>query len=875
MPILELTPHTVSDSFYSMGREQPSSMRSLSNLVPAPDSPDQWVARPAAVLYPGSNAFTPGFVSAQIVIGNRLYGMVSSALNSGKDQPFCYDLVTQALVSISGITAGNTPTSPAATGAWTVPHMELIGVKIIVTHPGFSGSGANFFGVIDTSNPGALSWTASNTATNLLPSVPVWVNQFGGRAYYFCNPVNGQPAILATDVLDPLTITNGTFVLTFGDNIPLLCGGTLALNNQLGGIIQGLIVFKGATNVFQVTGDFALLTTAINSLNVATGTLSPNSVTTTPKGLIFMAPDGLRIIDFQGNISDPIGVAGTGIAVPFLSSVIPSRICAASNASTIRLSTQNGATLNNTQQEWCFDFTRGAWHGPHTFPVSLISEYGNSFVVSPIGIKGLWSSDIIPNTSSTYIENNAFYVCDYLSGNMPERAGVVELNTVKALLYIGAGAGVSIFLIIAQDDAGNPLNTVGVSFTSTITTWDHFTWGSGASLGVSQQLSALDIPWSFPIVFDRMAVRVQMYAAAGVRIGKFIMEYQPTGYTSVGPVQGVQIFNIPVPPPPPLLLPVSANQSVTTPVNVPIVVDLTVGASGGLADSAALIGVVTNGATSGFPVTLVTFTPTSGFVGTGSFQFVLINSTGMSTPSTVTITVTGDAGLPPLLSCMGSQPSSARIILINNALVSLRAAGLLAKLDVLYVCAVEASNQSLCNWIDPTKFHAVTNGSPGFVADRGWLGASGYIDTTWIPSTNAVNFTLNNASAFAWTADNTNTASTLLGATNLLITGIASNISQARLNEPSGSSQSVSGSTKGLYTIVRTSAPNFIQYRDTTSIATYTLTSTVLDSASIQFANASDRRIMLMGAGAALTPTDVTNLYNIFSTYFTAIGAPF
>lgn len=797
MPILELTPHTCTDSFYAMGREQPTSMRSLSNLVPSPDSPDQWVPRPAAILYPGSNVFTPGFVSAQIVIGNRLYGMVSSALNAGKDQPFCYDLIAQAVVSISGITNGNTPTSPATTGAWTTPHMELIGVKIIVTHPGFSGSGANFFGVIDTGNPGALAWTAANTATNLLPSVPVWVNQFGGRAYYFCNPVNGQPAVLASDVLDPLTMTNGTFVLTFGDNIPLLCGGTLAFNNQLGGIIQALVVFKGATNVFQVTGDFALLTTAINSLNVATGTLSPNSVTPTPKGLIFIAPDGLRLIDFTGNISDPIGVAGSGVAVPFLAAVNPSRICAASNASTIRLSTQNGATQNNDQQEWCFDFTRGAWHGPHTFPVSLISEYGNSFVVSPVGIKGIWSSDIIPNTSSTYVENGGNYTCDYRSGNMPERAGVNELSTVKAVLYLGSGAGVSTFTIIARDDAGNPINTVGVSFTTTIVTWDHFTWGSGVSLGASQQLSALDIPWTFPIVFDRMSIEVQVVAAVGVRIGKYLMDYQILGYTVKGPVLGMEVFSTPDPvplPPPPI-----------PPPPPPVI----------------------------------------------------------------------DPGLAPLLACMPTQPTAARQVIINATLIALRAAGLLGKLDVLYVCATEVADQSLCNWVDPTKFHA-TNNSAVFTANRGWLGGAGtYIQPNWTPSTDAVNYTLNNASVFAWTPTDVDSGSALMSAdTTYMSPGYTLN--QTRLNTAVNSADVVSIiSTNGLHTMVRTSLGGYKVYLNNNNYLNVTKTSTNVPTTNTFFATAIDRTASIFGAGAALTPADISNMYNIFVTYFTAIGSPY
>lgn len=801
MPILELTPHTCADSFYSIGREQPTSMKLLSNFVPAPDSSDQWVPRPAATLFPGSNIFTPGFVSAQIVIGNRLYGMVSSALNAGKDQPFCYDLVTQALVSISGITAGNTPTSPATTGAWSPPHMELIGVKIIVTHSGFSGVGANFFGVIDTSNAGALTWTSANTATNLLPSVPVWVNQFGGRAYYFCNPVNGQPAVLATDVLDPLTITNPTFVLTFGDNVPLLCGGTLALNNQLGGIIQGLVVFKvGAVNMFQVTGDFALFTTAINSFTVATGTLAPNSVTTTPKGLMFIAPDGLRIVDFQGNVSDPIGVAGSGIAVPFLNSVTPSRIVAASNATTIRISTQNGVTLNNDQQEWCFDFSRGSWHGPHTFPISLITEYGNSFVASPIGIKGVWRSDIIPSVFSTYVENGSSYTCVYRSGRLFERAGLNELSSVKSIFYQGAGVGTTTWTISILDDAENSLSSLGLQFITTQVVWDQFIWGSGASLGASQLLGAIEIPWQFPIVFDHFVIVISTNAALGVRIGKFFMEYQSTGYTAKGPLQGTSssVFatppSVPLPPAPPPVVP---------------------------------------------PPSL-------------------------------------DPGLAPLLACMGSTPSSGRQILINNLLVSLRAAGFFTKLDILYVLAAEASDQSLCNWIDPTKFHA-TNNTASFTIDRGW--ANGNVFTNWTPSTQAVNYTLNSASGFVWSTINFNSVTQLLPNGGLTLNaGTTGNVNESINDGGFFTPLANPSQSNGLFVIRRPSSSTVDLFNNTTNYASRSdpnAVSTSIPNVNILFNSDATRNISMMGAGANLTNTDIAALHDTFVTYFTAIGCPF
>jgi len=93
-----------------------------------------------------------GFVSTALVIGSRVYGMVGSLTYAGKDEPFCYDLSTSAFVSISGVSSGLLPTSPATAGDWTPPTMAAVtNSTILVTHPGFAGGSSPFFGWIDTS----------------------------------------------------------------------------------------------------------------------------------------------------------------------------------------------------------------------------------------------------------------------------------------------------------------------------------------------------------------------------------------------------------------------------------------------------------------------------------------------------------------------------------------------------------------------------------------------------------------------------------------------------------------------------------------------------------------------------------------------------
>src|SRR6185503_2041760 len=71
-------------------------MRRLINMIPDPSTQGLWVCRPAAARLSdltGTNAPTgPGIISAILVVGDTLYGMVASTLNPGFDEPFAYDL---------------------------------------------------------------------------------------------------------------------------------------------------------------------------------------------------------------------------------------------------------------------------------------------------------------------------------------------------------------------------------------------------------------------------------------------------------------------------------------------------------------------------------------------------------------------------------------------------------------------------------------------------------------------------------------------------------------------------------------------------------------------------------------------------------------
>jgi hypothetical protein len=578
----------------------PGAMQSLMNLIPSADTDKAWVPRPAAVQVSSFAGFnTPGFVSAALVIGNLEYGMVASARNSGHDEPYAYNILTGNFLTVTGITAGNTPTSPATSGAWVPPIMAVAGTRVIVTHPGFPG-GAIKFGWFDISSfsytgttttnstttltsatnllqagvqpgqvitkadvpagttvvsiaVGGLSlvmsaaatgsaagattiaggtaasplWAAGDTNINNLAAVPVSVAQFNGRAYYAV--LNG---VVFSDSLQACNVTNASQALTFANGLLTTALGALPLSSPItGGIVQSIIAFQGVSAMQQITGDQATTNLAVNLMNVATGTFAPLSITPTNFGLAFISPEGMRVVNFSGEVSDPIGDHGTGVTVPFIYAVQPPRICAASNADSIRISVQNGSAVGQPFQEYWFDISRKTWSGPHSFPASLIQTWNNTFIVHPVGIPGtIWRSDATVSSGSTYTENGAQLTFTYRTSLMPDNQQMAENSMVETTVAAGFPGGYSL-AVAALNESGSVFASAAITTTGSITTWGAFLWGppaiwGGSSLGLKQY----QIPWAQPLVFKQASFMLTGNSLGGVKLGNNYFKFQKLGY---------------------------------------------------------------------------------------------------------------------------------------------------------------------------------------------------------------------------------------------------------------------------------------------------------------------------------------------------------
>lgn len=112
----------------------------------------------------------------------------------------------------------------------------------------------------------------------------------------------------------------------------------------------------------------------------------------------------------------------------------------------------------------------------------------------------------------------------------------------------------------------------------------------------------------------------------------------------------------------------------------------------------------------------------------------------------------------------GGSVSAGRRAEVDTLIAGMKSAGVWTKLDRLWLLAAENTQSALVDLVARDLASAV--GAPTFTTDVGYTFASGkYIDTNYNPTSDAINYTQNSASAGAWcnSVDTTNYAS-LFGA---------------------------------------------------------------------------------------------------------------
>lgn len=507
----------------------------LTNLIFDQANPEVVVSRPGVGAPRTSfGSFTsPTFVTGFITIGTVVYGMVSTARNAGHDEPFAFDLSSNTFITISGVTAGNTPTSPATSGPWTPPTFAVVSTKILVTHPGFSGTGTNFFGVIDITTPATPAWSSSNLATNPLPGVPTSVANFNNRAYFAVANVD-----YFSDVLVPTTRTNASQSVTLGDTTPITAQSGLPVQTTSSGVTAALVVFKGSS-IWQITGDPATSNLALNYVSLTTGCVSPRSVVQVPFGIVFIGIDAPYVLNFLGTLSALSHTPGAdGVAdvqVPFQNATTPSRISASFSGNIFRVCV--ATIIQGVQQtnDYWYDIRRKRWNGPHTFTYDSISQFGNNFVISGIDHgAALFVSQSLPAVGSVYLDNGSAMMSHIRSSSFPKTGHMAEVQVVESTQEF-ASSGLSVnYNITALDDQLNTLDSTFVATPAAGITWGGGgIWGGGAQWASASSIPHVyTIPWTIPLVFQKMAIDITGTSSNSLSIGTFFARYQDTGYTN-------------------------------------------------------------------------------------------------------------------------------------------------------------------------------------------------------------------------------------------------------------------------------------------------------------------------------------------------------
>jgi hypothetical protein len=642
----------------------PGALTAAADLIPSMHTKNVWVPRPAA--FPYLDFGRPVTGEELLIIGNKIYGFVTSARFPAHSEPFAYNIETRAFIPISGVTVGNTPVSAPATGDWTPPTSAVVGAYILFTHPGFAlpnafgwldmtglhdtatgSTGFSIFtavwgegvwgaskwavvnvggghiigglskninlagwrpGMIITDSAGvippgtritdisvdglslALSqsatagvpndtftvlggtpdaplWAAGNTAINHLIDVPVAVTQFNGRAWFAVGL-----ATPFTDALNPLVMTNASQVLTYDNGLDVTAFGAIPLATQLGGIIQSLLAFQGDNAIQQIQGDQATQNLSKNLLSEI-GTLAPNAIVSTPVGVLFIAPDGLRIVSQQGQVGDPIGANGDGVALPFINAVYPTRMCASYNEDVFRLSvtynrTESGSPISAVMSaEFWFHLKQKAWSGPHSFPAALLAPLDmgatrHGHLMFPLlADGGIWFSNTRPLINAGYIENGLPMNWVYETTLLPDTESMF-MNAVNETTVMLSIAPTGMANVVFKADDGVLLDHVQLNgFAPRAGVWGAAVWGEGRWGGpavagslwgsaiwgqsvwgdgigpavITQRL----VPWDHELVFKQGQLVVSGRSGPQVAIGNVRLRYQQTGYTLTDLQSGV------------------------------------------------------------------------------------------------------------------------------------------------------------------------------------------------------------------------------------------------------------------------------------------------------------------------------------------------
>ncbi len=533
-----------------------------------------------------ADGVTLAFFSATTITGNpSIFGLQPGLVIAGTGIPAGTTIVLTALTTeqlIATITAGSNQATTNINASDLAKGMEVAGVgiapgttllsavggTIIMSNPALlTGQTELFFTgaqiqinqdaagthlgetlTITGGTPAAPLWAAGDTGTNNLPSTPVGVGEMNGRAWFAC----GDDGIPFSDALLPCLRTNATQALIPGNGVAVTAIGELKLTSStLGGNVQGLLAFQRDSDIQQITGDPITLNLIMADLRCATGTHAPLTIASTTKGTFFVSPQGLRLVGFSGQVSDPIGQDGAGVVQPFLNVTNPpmtgnfpaSRMCAAANGRTLRITVPIQATpdvfpylippdATTMWREFWYDTTRGTWTGPHLCASSVISAWSDTFLLAPapIGAMVLRQSDDAQNPASVFVEDGVPMQWEWEPSLMPDNGMMAENAIIESAVMVALMPEENIQVDFLDEVRAN---LDGVRIDGLVIPPSYFgeaQWGVSFISPDSGTIRQRQLPWTTPITFKQGTVNIRGNSSPSIVIGNLYLRYEILGY---------------------------------------------------------------------------------------------------------------------------------------------------------------------------------------------------------------------------------------------------------------------------------------------------------------------------------------------------------
>ena len=228
---------------------------------------------------------------------------------------------------------------------------------------------------------------------------------------------------------------------------------------------------------------------------------------------------------------------------------------------------------------------------------------------------------------------------------------------------------------------------------------------------------------------------------------------------------------------------------------------------------------------------------------------------------------------------LGGTISAGRQTSVHNLVTSLKSHGIWSKLDRLQLFAATDAPSAVVDV--KNAFVASLFSSPTFTADRGFTGngSSAYIYVGNL--TQATNFAQNSGCIFAWNNTNVGEAAPIfaqefVGNIRLFPQYSDTNTYWA-LNSAGGSAGGIGASNIGLWSLNRSGASAEQLYKNGTSVATGSASSTAVGDTRLfvlseGLASFSTRQVSCFGVASSLDATEQANLNTDLRAYLTDVG---